>query len=1243
MSLTQKNKKELITEYEALTLKIKQLEEQLAKNEEKYASFIHHTEEATEEFIEKSDRKFWETLSNVNLFAIAVNREGKVVFCNDYALRMTEYTKKELIGQNYFEVLVPESEKVERWNHYQRALERKGLWEENERSILTKSGKILYIKFNSVLVNTHQGEIAGFTKIGEDFTDKQKYTVALQRSNEALQDLFDNSNDLIFICSMHGNLLFANKAFKKKIGYEVNELQWLNIRDIVHPKSKKTTYRTILKIIKGEPIHKFETILLNKKGKQIHLEGNINCRFENGQPTAIRGILYDVTDKIRAEKAQTLYYSIGNLTVKSKNLDQLYQSIHRELGKVVDVTNFYIKLFNPAKDEILFPYYTDEAQGIEEQMARRKAGVGLTDYVMKKEKGMFLYEEDIVDLVQRKEVRLFGPLPKIWIGVPLKFENDVIGLISVKCYRSRYTYSTNDLELLDFISGQIAMAIQRKQNEEKLNAQTARLKSIFESSSHQMWSLNRKYFLTSFNSNYLKSLDTHYGIIPKMNTSLLDLKSYMETQEVFQFWLEKYTSVFAGQSQHFEIKEKLKNGEYRWREIYLNSIRLSDGSIEEISAIAHDVTEKKRSELALKESELKFRNIFDSFQDVYYHADLQGVITLVSPSIQEVTGFKPDEIVGHKLSDFAFSETSLEDFVKELLQKGKIKNYETELRTKKGKIIKAISNIRVVYDASQQPYSIEGVVRDITELKKASEEVLKAKEMAEKSLKVKEGFLANMSHEIRTPMNGIIGMIDLLSDTPLDAEQQNYVSTVKKSSQTLMHILNDILDLSKIEAGKMKLHLQSTDLKQVIEKVHTLFGQQASVKNNRFSYHIDPEIPPYIIGDETRLLQIISNLTSNANKFTENGEVSIHVSLHEVKNKNIFIKVAIKDTGIGIDKDNLRLLFNNFSQLDNSTSKSYAGTGLGLAISKELSRLMNGKIGVESAHGKGSTFWFTFETRGTDTPPLNPQKEKQDFKVSESDLKKIRPYILVVDDNNVNRMVAGQILSKAGCEIDLASGGMESIEKVQKAAQSKMYQLIFMDIQMPDIDGIETTRRLKNLKIPHLPPIVAMTAYSMKDDRQKFLNKGLDDYIPKPIQAKDLIDKVKECLEVEVEQIKVIPTVATAENKPLIVNMQTLEQLRKYGGAELILDSLMEFEADSQRLIDNAVVAFETQDIKTLLGELHTLKGNAGTLGVEKVAEQAKITEQKLKNNPKQNVQADLILLQSYFKEFKEKYHGLVV
>jgi CheY-like chemotaxis protein/HPt (histidine-containing phosphotransfer) domain-containing protein len=515
------------------------------------------------------------------------------------------------------------------------------------------------------------------------------------------------------------------------------------------------------------------------------------------------------------------------------------------------------------------------------------------------------------------------------------------------------------------------------------------------------------------------------------------------------------------------------------------------------------------------------------------------------------------------------------------------------------------------------------LARDITELKRQSAELVKARDEAERSLKVKEQFLANMSHEIRTPMNGVIGMIDLLNDTQLDDEQRSYVKTIKRSSETLLNILNDILDLSKIEAGKMVLHEAPVAFREIFEKLIALFGQQAHSKNNDLTYHLAPDLPTFVIADQTRLLQILSNLTSNAIKFTENGAVQIKASLVSKRGKFNRIRVAVEDSGIGISPQNINLLFNSFSQVDTSSRKSFGGTGLGLSISKELAHLMKGEVGVESEVGKGSTFWFIIELKETAISPSQQTTEAAEITLANF-FSTYHPQVLLVDDNAVNRKVASEILRKAGCVVTTADSGPAAIAQVNERFQaidkgeSGPFDVIFMDIQMPDMDGVETTRNLREQFGKRLPTVVAMTAYSMREDRERFIQQGLDDYIAKPIRAQSLIAKVKELADANRARQRsdappVVPVVVQSDPALPIIDPEIIGQLRDIGGQELVDSILDEFVTEAAELVNGAIDAYKLGDIPTVKSHLHTLKGSAGTIGVSRVADIARTAEGKLK------------------------------
>lgn len=427
------------------------------------------------------------------------------------------------------------------------------------------------------------------------------------------------------------------------------------------------------------------------------------------------------------------------------------------------------------------------------------------------------------------------------------------------------------------------------------------------------------------------------------------------------------------------------------------------------------------------------------------------------------------------------------------------------------------------------------VIDDVTDSYLARKELEIAKEKAEAATLTKSIFLANMSHDIRTPMNAVIGLTNLLLDTQLTEDQRDFLEIIHNSSDTLLIIINDILDFSKIEAGKMSLDTQSVNLREVIEGTVSLFKKQVLDKKLQFIYQIENDVPEYILTDVTRLRQILFNLIGNAIKFTSVGKVSLSVFLEknpvidqDSKEENsawlsqpnikpedkLLLHFAIQDTGIGISQEGMTHLFESFSQVDGSKARNYGGTGLGLAISSSLCKMMNGKIWVESQFKQGSVFHFTIQIVATTcpvnfenpTPVLKPATNKPTTVV----IPKCSLHILIAEDNLMNQKIAYLFLKKLGYEADFAGNGIE----VLKALEKKSYNLIFMDVQMPEMDGLETTRRIRELeKQMGIAPIqiIAMTANAMTEDREECISAGMNNHIGKPISLNELRLTLERC------------------------------------------------------------------------------------------------------------------------------------
>lgn len=557
-----------------------------------------------------------------------------------------------------------------------------------------------------------------------------------------------------------------------------------------------------------------------------------------------------------------------------------------------------------------------------------------------------------------------------------------------------------------------------------------------------------------------------------------------------------------------EVRYRRYDGEYRLCLVVGTPFINLDGDFEGYIGTVYDITERYQTEKRILESRAKYRSLFMNMDSAYiyykivYDEDGQVadfIFTEVNEAFERFTGLTINNIIGRRYTDIFYNDECM--LVRNVRKHEKLLSY--------GKSV----NVNEFYsDTLNRWYSVSiyspemdyivTIITDITNIKESEIKLKRAKDIAEAANKSKSEFLANMSHEIRTPINGMVGMLDLTLLTQLNDEQRDNLVTAKACANSLLNIINDVLDFSKMEAGKMSIEYVSFDIRELVEEIVKASSPRAVGKGLELSYSFSSTIPQILVGDPNRISQILNNLISNAIKFTEHGEVILSIKKLASSNGGVELKFTVSDTGIGISPEDTGRLFKSFSQIDGSFTKKYSGTGLGLVISKQLVEMMGGKIGFESEPGHGSNFYFTLHfqigNHRIDKPSIQPPQITK----TASPLN-----ILLTEDDLINQKVILKMLAEKGHTIDLANNGAEAVDLFEPGK----YDVVLMDIQMPVMDGIEAARRIREKEAEdRVTPVIAITAYALNGDKEKFLALGMDGYLSKPIQMDELFSMLEQ-------------------------------------------------------------------------------------------------------------------------------------
>ncbi len=659
--------------------------------------------------------------------------------------------------------------------------------------------------------------------------------------------------------------------------------------------------------------------------------------------------------------------------------------------------------------------------------------------------------------------------------------------------------------------------------------------------------------------------------------------------------------------------------------------RADIASGDEVEELAHsfnrmtDAILKSQNDIAAAHNYTQ--NILRSLAECLFVLRPDRTIEMVNKAMCELLGYTEEELVGSPV-EILFHEYDgfLDGYgAGPLSQKQAIVNMEKSFVTKEGKTIPVLFSGSVMQTREGRVPGIVCIALDITERKKAEEMLEKSRQEAISANMAKSLFVANMSHEIRTPMNGVLGMMDLLLHTNLDMEQRAFADIAYSSANALLSLLNDILDLSKIEAGKLELECIDFDVRENLKEVIDLFSGTADSKGIHVDYACGESVPSVVRGDPVRIRQVLANMMGNAVKFTDTGEVTVRAERLEERSNNVVLRFEVTDTGIGMNTEVQQSIFESFIQADVSTTRKYGGSGLGLSISRHLVKLMGGAIGVKSEPGKGSSFWFTApleKAHGT-----NIKAERRDAPLKHADLTRhiyshgsiesahsfdwSQICILLAEDNLVNQKVILAMLASLKCRVDVVNNGVEAVDALLR----EPYHLVLMDCQMPEMDGYEATKVIREHERKSgkfRTPIIALTANAMQGDRELCLASEMDDYLPKPFKKQELVNMVgKWTGNVETGNMpgekgggnKAAPPVAqgndVSTHRAVIDRsvLDGLQMLEKEGATGLVKEILFAYLSEGTKMLNDLADALQSKDAQEIYRLAHKFKSGSANVG----------------------------------------------
>jgi PAS domain S-box-containing protein len=1024
----------------------------------------------------------YHALVDQSIQGLIIFQDWRVVFANEAYTKIIGYTVEEMRAMSFDEgrnVVHPDDQATV-WGRFKDRLEGRSAPDCYEFRAIRKDGSIIWLEMHASVID-YQGRPAIQAAI-INITDQKSIEETLRTSEDNLREseelyraVIEQASEAVLLFDADTKyLLEANAALCNMLGYTAEEIPGLKIYDIVSHEHESID-ANIQKVLDNGRHFLGERRYRRKDGSSADVEVNVNIILRKGRRT-ICAVSRDVTERKRAEEM------LHRAEAKYRALVEEIPAITYTAALDDTNTTLYV---SPQIKPIL---------GISPEDYRADPDIWLKR----------LHPDDRERVISELEQSREG-------NRPFKSEYRLIAS------DGRIVWFRDDAAAVQdgagkplFLQGVMVDITERKNAEAKLKDSERRLADIINFLPDATLVIDKEGYVIAWNH----AIEAMTGVLAEQVLYKGDhehsIPFYGERRQILIDLVTKPKEALEDLYPDVKINEdgtligEAYISNLKGREAYLlesaSALYDCDGNISGAIECMHDVTEHRKSEGDLGEARDYLNKIINLISDPIFVKDEGHRLLLVNDAKCSLIGRPREEILGRADYDF-FPKEQVDVFWEkdnEVFRTG-LENINEESVTDDQGLIHTVITKRALYKDKAGDKFIVGITRDVTDRKKTEDELRRAKDAAEAAVRAKSEFLANMSHEIRTPMNAVIGMTGLLLDTDLNPDQRECVEIIHGSGEALLSLINDILDYSKIEEGKSELERQPFDLRECIESSIDLVAAGAAEKGLDITCAVDDHVPRNIVGDVTRLRQVLVNLLSNAVKFTESGGVSISVVSHQKKNDLLELCFTVRDTGIGIPANRMDRLFKSFSQIDMTTTRKYGGTGLGLAISKRLVDMMGGRIWAESEKGKGSVFWFTIPAKAAPEWACSLRLHQPE------ELPAGQPCplrLLLAEDNIVNQKVALRMLERLGYRADVAANGLEVLQAIRR----QPYDVVLMDVQMPEMDGLEAARIIRqSLSADEQPKIIAITAYALQGDREKCIEAGMDGYISKPIKMEDLV------------------------------------------------------------------------------------------------------------------------------------------